>query len=199
MAFSRGPRYFPPPEDTHKINRRIRAPQVRLIDADGTQVGVVTIEDALRRAEAAQLDLVEVAPTAQPPVCRILDYGKFKYQQHKKEAEARRKASTTQVKELRLSYRTDTGDIKRQIEKARMFIEAGDRVKFILRFRGREMAYQDLGREKLLKVCGELKDVATIEGNPRMEGRMMAAILVPAKKKAPKPAAPAPKPEATAS
>jgi len=199
LAFSRGPRYFPPPEDTHKINRRIRAPQVRLIDADGTQVGVVTIEDALRRAEAAQLDLVEVAPTAQPPVCRILDYGKFKYQQHKKEAEARRKASTTQVKELRLSYRTDTGDIKRQIEKARMFIEAGDRVKFILRFRGREMAYQDLGREKLLKVCGELKDVATIEGNPRMEGRMMAAILVPAKKKAPKPAAPAPKPEATAS
>jgi len=200
LAFSRGPRYFPPPEDTHKINRRIRAPQVRLIDADGTQVGVVSIEDALRRAEVAQLDLVEVAPIAQSPVCRILDYGKFKYQQHKKEAEARRKASTTQVKELRLSYRTDTGDIKRQVEKARLFIEAGDRVKFILRFRGREMAYQDLGREKLLKVCGELNDVATIEGNPRMEGRMMAVIMVPGKKKATKPAtAPAPKPEATAS
>jgi translation initiation factor IF-3 len=170
-----------------------------LIDADGTQVGVVSIEDALRRAEAAQLDLVEVAPTAQPPVCRILDYGKFKYQQHKKEAEARRKASTTQVKELRLSYRTDTGDIERQVQKARTFIEAGDRVKFILRFRGREMAYQDLGREKLLRVCNGLKDVATIEGNPRMEGRMMAVILVPAKKKVPKPAAAPAKPEATAS
>lgn len=186
MPYSRGPRnrYFPPPEETHKINRRIRAPQVRLIGADGSQVGVVSIEDALRRAEEAQLDLVEVAPSAQPPVCRILDYGKFKYQQHKKEAEARRKSSTTTVKELRLGYRTDTGDLERQIAKARTFLEAGDRVKFILRFRGREMAYTNLGREKLLGVCNALKDVATVEGNPRMEGRMMAAILMPSRKKA---------------
>jgi translation initiation factor IF-3 len=157
---------------------------VRLIDANGGQVGVVTLDDALRRAEEAQLDLVEVAPTAQPPVCRILDYGKFKYQLHKKEAEAKRKATITTVKELRLGYRTDTGDMERQIERARSFLEEGDRVKFILRFRGREMAYQDLGRQKLLRVCDALKDAATVEGNPRMEGRMMHVLLMPSKKKA---------------
>jgi len=148
----------------------------------------VPIEEAWRRAEDAQLDLVEVAPTAQPPVCRILDYGKFKYQQHKKEAEARRKQATTTVKELRLGYRTDVGDMERQIHKAREFLAAGDRVKFSLRFRGREMAYQDLGRQKLMGVCDALKDVSTVEGNPRMEGRLMGVVLAPgAKKKAPKP------------
>jgi translation initiation factor IF-3 len=156
-----------------------------LIDANGGQVGVVTLDDALRRAEEAQLDLVEVAPTAQPPVCRILDYGKFKYQLHKKEAEAKRKATITTVKELRLGYRTDIGDMERQIGRARSFLEEGDRVKFILRFRGREMAYQDLGRQKLLRVCEALKDAATVEGNPRMEGRMMHVLLMPSKKKAP--------------
>lgn len=176
-------RFVSPPEETHRINRRIRAPQVRLIDTDGTQIGIVPIEEALRRAEEAQLDLVEVAPQAKPPVCRILDYGKFKYQQQKKEAEAKRKAATTQVKELRLSYRTDTGDIKRQIEKARAFLAEGDRVKFILRFRGREMAYQDLGRQKLLSVCEQLSDIASIDGTPRMEGRMMSVVLAPLKKK----------------
>jgi len=184
LAFrGRGPRFIPPPPDAHRINRYIRAPQVRLIGADGTQYGVVAIEDALRRAEESQLDLVEVAPTAQPPVCRILDYGKFKYQQHKKEAEARRKQSTTQVKELRLGYRTDVGDMERQIQKAREFLAAGDRVKFALRFRGREMAYQDLGRAKLMRVCEALSDVATVEGNPRMEGRLMGVVLAPGVKK----------------
>jgi translation initiation factor IF-3 len=179
----RGPRFIAPPPDQHRINRKIRVPNVRLIDSDGSQVGIVPIEEALRRAEDQQLDLVEVAPTAQPPVCRILDYGKFKYQQHKKEVEAKKKASTTTVKELRLSYRTDTGDIERQVTKARGFLETGDRVKLGLRFRGREMAYQDLGREKLLRMCEALKDVAAMEGTPRMEGRMMGVILAPLKKK----------------
>jgi len=183
----RGPRTFQAPPDQHRINRRIRVPQVRLIDENGTQVGVVSIDDALRRAESAQLDLVEVAPTAQPPVCRILDYGKFKYQQHKKEAEAKKKATTTQVKELRMSYRTDTGDIERQIAKARSFLEEGDRVKFIMRFRGRELAYQDLGRQKLVRVCKALEDIATVEGTPRMEGKMMGVILAPGRKKSTKP------------
>ena len=194
MAFrGRGPRFVPPPTDAHRINRHIRTPQVRLIGSDGTQYGVVAIEDALRRAEEAQLDLVEVAPTAQPPVCRILDYGKFKYQQHKKEAEARRKQATTTVKELRLGYRTDVGDLERQIQKAREFLAEGDRVKFSLRFRGREMAYQDLGREKLMRVCEALKDAATVEGNPRMEGRLMGVVLAPGvKKKSTKPLAPRP-------
>jgi len=179
----RGPRFVPPPEETHRINRRIRTPQVRLIGADGEQVGIVPIDEALRLAEQAALDLVEIAPTAQPPVCRILDYGKFKYQQHKKESEAKKKATVTQVKELRLGYRTGVGDIERQIAKAREFLEAGDRVKFLLRFRGREMAYQHLGREKLLGVCDALKDVAITEGDPRMEGRMMGIVLAPSRKK----------------
>lgn len=194
MAYrGRGPRFVPPPEESHRINRKIRTPQVRLIGAAGEQVGIVPIEEALRLAELASLDLVEIAPTAQPPVCRILDYGKFKYQQHKKESEAKKKATVTQVKELRLGYRTDHGDIDRQIAKAREFLEAGDRVKFLLRFRGREMAYQHLGREKLLGVCDSLKDVATSEGDPRMEGRMMGIVLAPSRKKpVVKPAGPAP-------
>lgn len=195
MAFrGRGPRFVPPPQETHRINQRIRVPEVRLIGADGSQVGVVPIADALRRAEEAQLDLVEVAPSASPPVCRILDYGKFKYQQHKKEVESKRKQSTTTLKELRLGYKTDVGDLERQIGKARAFLEVGDRVKFSLRFRGREMAYQDLGRQKLLKVCKALSDIATVEGNPRMEGRLMGVVLAPGVKK-PKPVAKAPRKE----
>lgn len=200
MAYrGRGPRFVAPPEDTHRINRKIRVPQVRLIDADGSQVGIVPIEEALQKAESAQLDLVEIAPKAQPPVCRILDYGKFKYQQHKKEAEAKKKSTTTTVKELRLGYRTDTGDIERQIAKARDFLESGDRVKFLLRFRGREMAYQNLGRQKLLGVCDALKDIATAEGDPRMEGRMMGIVLAPGKKKAKGPKEPGPSKESVPS
>jgi translation initiation factor IF-3 len=194
----RGPRFVPPPEELHRINRRIRVPEVRLIGAAGEQVGIVPIDQALKLADEAQLDLVEIAATAQPPVCRILDYGKFKYQQHKKESEAKKKATTTTVKELRLGYRTDKGDITRQISKARAFLEAGDRVKFLLRFRGREMAYQSLGREKLLGVCEALSDISTAEGYPRMEGRMMGILIAPGKKKAtakPRPTAAAPTPE----
>jgi translation initiation factor IF-3 len=180
----RGPHFVPPPEEAHRINRKIRTPQVRLIGANGEQIGIVPIDEALRLAEQAALDLVEIAPKAQPPVCRILDYGKFKYQQHKKESEAKKKATVTQVKELRLGYRTDSGDIERQVIKARQFLEDGDRVKFLLRFRGREMAYQNLGREKLMGVCDALKDCAIPEGEPRMEGRMMGIVLAPSRKKA---------------
>jgi translation initiation factor IF-3 len=185
-------RFVPPPPEAHRINRNIRAPQVRLIGADGAQLGVMTVEDALRRAEDAQLDLVEVASNADPPVCRILDYGKFKYQQHKKESEAKRKQSTTTVKELRLGYRTDVGDLERQIQKARKFLDDGDRVKFSLRFRGREMAYQNLGREKLMRVCKALEDIASVEGSPRMEGRLMGVVLAPGVKKKAKPVRKAP-------
>ena len=112
MAYrGRGPRFVPPPQEQHRINRKIRSPEVRLIGPDGEQVGVVTVEYALVRAENAGMDLVEVAPTAKPPVCRILDYGKFQYQQHKKEAESKRKQSITTLKELRLGYKTDVGDL----------------------------------------------------------------------------------------
>ncbi len=139
------------------------------------------MEEALRIAEDAGLDLVEVAPTAKPPVCRLLDYSKFKYQQHKKEVQAKKKQSTTTVKELRIGYKTDVHDLERQIERAREFLLHGDRVKFSLRFRGREMAYQHLGREKLMTVCQALDDVAEIEGTPKMEGRRMEVRLVPRK------------------
>lgn len=139
------------------------------------------MEEALRIAEDAGLDLVEVAPTANPPVCRLLDYSKFKYQQHKKEVQAKKKQSTTTVKELRIGYKTDVHDLERQIERAREFLLHGDRVKFSLRFRGREMAYQHLGKEKLLTVCQALEDVAEIEGTPKMEGRRMEVRLVPRK------------------
>jgi len=187
LAFrGRGPRFVPPPQEQHRINRKIRCPEVRLIAADGGQVGIVPTDKALRLAENSGLDLVEVAPMAKPPVCRILDYGKFKYQQHKKEAESKRRQSVTTLKELRLGYKTDVGDLERQIAKARKFLEEGDRVKFTLRFRGREMAYQDLGRSKLMKICEALADIASVEGNPRMEGRLMGVILAPGTKKRPK-------------
>ena len=166
-----------------RVNHRIRVPEVRVIDADGAMLGVLSTHEALRMAQEKGLDLVEVNPKADPPVCKILDYGKFKYQQHKKESEAKKKATVTQVKELRLGYRTGVGDIERQIAKAREFLEEGDRVKFLLRFRGREMAYQHLGREKLLGVCDALKDCAITEGDPRMEGRMMGIVLAPSRKK----------------
>lgn len=184
MAFrGRGPRFVPPPQEQHRINRKIRCPEVRLIDADGSQVGVVSTDEAMRIAENAGLDLVEVAPLAKPPVCRILDYGKFKYQQHKKEAESKRKQATTTLKELRLGYKTDVGDLERQIAKGRVFLDSGDRVKFTLRFRGRELAYQNLGREKLLKICAALADIASVEGSPKMEGRLMGVVLAPGVKK----------------
>lgn len=172
---------------------------MRLVGPNGAQLGIVPLEEALRRAEEAHLDLVEVAPQATPPVCRIMDYGKFKYQQHKKEAEARRKQSITTVKELRLSYRTDVGDLERQIQRAREFLREGDRVKFTLRFRGREMQYQDLGREKLVKVCEALSDIATVDGTPRMEGRMMSVVLAPAVKKKAKSSTGAASPDAQSS
>jgi len=188
LAFrGRGPRFVPPPQEQHRINRKIRCPEVRLIDAEGGQVGIVATDEALRLAENAGLDLVEVAPQAKPPVCRILDYGKFKYQQHKKEVESKRKQSITTLKELRLGYKTDVGDLERQIAKARKFLDDGDRVKFTLRFRGREMAYQNLGREKLMKICEALSDAASVEGTPRMEGRLMGVVLAPGVKKKAKP------------
>jgi len=152
---------------------------VRLVGPDGRQIGIVSTEEALRQAEQAHLDLVEVAPMANPPVCRIMDYGKFKYQEHKKAVEARKKQSVTSVKELRLGYRTDTHDLERQIEKAREFLGTGDRVKFILRFRGREMEYQELGQQKLLAVCEALRDVGQMEGSPKMEGRTIGVVLAP--------------------
>ena len=180
MQRPRGRQFLPVrPEDEHRINRQIRVPQVRLIGVKGEHLGVVGTEEAIRMAQEAEVDLVEVAPAAQPPVCRLLDYGKFRYSKQKKEAEAKKKQHVTQLKELRVRPGTDDHDLERQLKKAHEFLSDGQRVKFTLRFRGREMAHQQLGREKLLRVADQLSDVGWIELEPRTDGRVMNLVLAP--------------------
>jgi len=184
MQRPRGRQFLPVrPDDEHRINRHIRVPQVRLVGVKGEQLGIVPIEEALRLAQEAEVDLVEVAPTAQPPVCRLLDYGKFRYAQQKKEAEAKKKQHVTQLKELRVRPGTDEHDVERQLKKAQEFLSDGQRVKFTLRFRGREMAHQTLGRAKLLNVAQQLADYGWIELEPRTEGRVMNLVLAPGQRK----------------
>lgn len=159
------------------INDQIRARQVRLIAEDGEQVGVVTIQDALARAEEAGLDLVEISPNAEPPVCKILDYGKYKYEQQKKAAEARKKQKVIEVKELKFRPNIDDHDYQVKIKAARRFLEDGDKVKITLRFRGREMAHLDLGMKVMGRVREELADIAKVEMDARVEGRQAIMIL----------------------
>ena len=154
-------------------------PSVRLIDENSEQRGVVDTEEARALALEAGLDLVEVAPTADPPVCRILDYGKFKYQQKKKTHQGRVKQHVAHVKELRVRPKTDKHDLATKIRKARAFLEKHDRVLFNVMFRGRELAHTDIGRDKLLIVAQELEDVAKVERPPLMEGRRMTMTLAP--------------------
>ena len=174
----------------YRVNRQIRIPEVRLIDEKGAQIGVVTTAEAMRLAEAAKLDLVEVSPMAKPPVCRILDFGKFKYAQRKKERGHHSRAS--QLKELRVRPGTDAHDLERQLKKAQEFLEDGQRVKFTLRFRGREMAHQDLGRAKLEGVADQLADIGWVEISPRTEGRVMHLVMAPGQRKKHAPAGAAP-------
>lgn len=171
--------------DRLRINNRIRARDVRLIDENGSQVGIVQLRDALMMAEERGLDLVEVAPTAVPPVCRIMDYGKFRYEQTKKEREARKHQKQADLKEVRLKPKTDDHDLDVKAKQARRFLLAGDKVKFTVRFRGREMAHPDIGREMLEQMAEELRDVATVEQRPLMEGRALSLMLAPSTK--PKP------------
>ncbi len=186
MQRPRGRQFLPVrPEEEHRINRQIRVPQVRLIGLHGDQLGVVGTEEALKLAHDAEVDLVEVAPSAQPPVCRLMDYGKFRYSKQKKEAEAKKKQHITQLKELRIRPGTDDHDLERQLKRAQEFLGDGQRVKFTLRFRGREMAHQSLGREKLLRVAGMLADVGWIELEPRTEGRVMNLVIAPGQRKRP--------------
>lgn len=185
MHRPRGPRFMPVrPEESHRTNRQIRVPQVRLIGAKGEQVGLISTDDALKMAQDAGLDLVEVAPNASPPVCRLLDYGKFRYSKQKKDAEAKKKQHVTQVKELRVRPGTDVNDLQRQMKKAKAFLEDGQRVKFTLRFRGREMAHQDLGRKKLVTLAQQLEEFGWVEVSPRTEGRVMHLVMAPGQKKA---------------
>lgn len=156
---------------------------MRLIDAEGEQAGVVPIEEALRMAEEAELDLVEVAPNAEPPVCRIMDYGKYKFEQSKKLQAARKKQKQIQVKEIKFRPGTDEGDYRVKLRNLVRFLTEGDKAKVTLRFRGREMAHQELGRELLQRVEKDLEEYATVEQFPKMEGRQMVMVLSPKKTK----------------
>ncbi len=164
-----------------RINDRIRGPEIRLIGADGENVGVVTPERAMQMAEEAGLDLVEISPNAAPPVCKIMDFGKFKYETQKKEAEARKKQKIIEIKEIKFRPNTDTHDYDVKMRSVFKFLDEGDKVKVTLRFRGREMAHQDLGRQLLERVAEDTKDVGKIENFPKMEGRQMVMLIGPAR------------------
>jgi len=158
---------------------------VRVIGADGSQVGVISIAAANKLAEEAELDLVEIAPTANPPVCRVMDYGKFKYRESKKQHEARLKQKQIVVKEVKFRPGTDEGDYKIKLRNLTRFLEEGDKAKITLRFRGREMAHQEFGMRLLERVKGDLEEVAVVEQFPKMEGRQLVMVLSPKKKVAP--------------
>jgi translation initiation factor IF-3 len=162
-----------------KINDAIRAREVRLIDENGQNVGVVSRVDALDRAVAAGLDLVEVSPDAQPPVCKILDYGKFKYQEQKKAAEARKNQKIVEIKEIKMRPTIDDHDYDVKMRSIKRFFEEGDKVKVTLRFRGREMAHQEIGYQLLQRVKAELQELSKVEAEPRLEGRQMVMVLAP--------------------
>jgi translation initiation factor IF-3 len=168
----------PRDNEKHRINEAIEADEVRVVTEDGEQLGVLSLADAIAKAEESGMDLVEVAASASPPVCRILDYGKLKYKEQKKAAETRKRSSTTVVKELRIRYRTDTHDLNTKLRKARKFLESGDRVRFQMRFRGREVVYRDLGVETFNQVAEELADIASIEDrSPLLNNRMMITFV----------------------
>lgn len=166
-------------EKDPRINHRIRATEVRLIDPDGNQLGVVELDDALEKADDWGLDLVEVAPNAKPPVCRIMDFGKYKYQQKKRDAEAKKKSSRVELKEVKFRPKTDTHDIETKLRHARRFLEERNRVKFTVMFRGREMAHPGIAEEMLIECAEDLSDVANVEQRPKMEGRNMTMLLTP--------------------
>ncbi len=162
-----------------RINDAIQARDVRLIDENGENVGVVSCDDAQERADQAGLDLVEVSPDADPPVCKIMDYGKYKYQAQKKAAEARKNQKIVQIKEIKMRPAIDDHDYNVKMRSIKRFFEDGDKVKVTLRFRGREMAHQQLGMAVLQRVKGDLETIAKVEAEPRLEGRQMVMVLAP--------------------
>ncbi|MDQ2641267.1 MAG: translation initiation factor IF-3 [Pseudomonadota bacterium] len=163
-------------------NEEITSPQVRVIGADGEQAGVMLRAQALQLAVDAQLDLVEVSPTAEPPVVRVMDFGKYLFEQNKKAHSAKRKQKQIQVKEVKFRPGTEEGDYQVKLRNLTRFLTEGDKAKVTLRFRGREMAHQDIGRRLLQRVSGDLAEIAVIEQNPLMEGRQMVMVFSPKKK-----------------
>lgn len=159
------------------INEQIRDREVRVIGEDGEQLGIMSSRDAMKRAEEAGLDLVKIAPTAKPPVCKIVDYGKFRYEQARKEKEAKKKQKIIDVKEIRLSPNIDTNDLNTKVNAARKFLTKGDKVKVTLRFRGREMAHMANSKHILDDIAEQLADIAVVEKAPKVEGRSMTMFL----------------------
>ncbi len=181
-TIARRPHNAPPQRDTGpRVNERITSNEIRLIGAEGENVGVVSPAEAMRMADEAELDLVEISPNASPPVCKIMDFGKFKYEQQKREAEARKKQKIIELKEVKFRPNTDINDYNVKMRNVTKFLENGDKVKITLRFRGREMAHQNLGRELLERVAKDVTEaeLGKVENMPKMEGRQMIMIIGP--------------------
>ncbi len=168
-----------PTREGPRVNEEIRVPSVRLIDEEGEMQGVMTTRDAMQRAFSVGLDLLEISPNAEPPVVKILDYGKFKYEQQKKKNEARKKQKVIEIKEVKVRPNIDENDYQVKMRAMKSFIEEGDKVKVTLRFRGREMAHQDLGVKVLERIRGDMDERAKVEQMPRMENRQMIMVLSP--------------------
>jgi translation initiation factor IF-3 len=168
-----------PSRDGPRVNEDIRVPQVRLIDQDGEMQGVMTARDALLRAYAVGMDLLEISPNADPPVCKILDYGKYKYELQKKKNEAKKRQRVIEIKEIKVRPNIDENDYQVKMRAMKTFIEEGDKVKVTLRFRGREMAHQDIGIKVLERIRAELEQTTKVEQMPRMENRQMIMVLSP--------------------
>ncbi|AMC13055.1 translation initiation factor IF-3 [Liberibacter crescens] len=166
-------------KDGPRVNKAIRVPKVQLINADGHNMGEVSTSDALRMAEEAGLDLMEISSNTNPPVCKILDLGKLKYSNQKKAAEARKKQKIIEVKEIKMRPNIDTHDYEVKMKAMRRFFEDGHKVKLTLKFRGREMAHQDLGMKLFMKIKDQIQDVAKVETDPKLEGRQVMMVLAP--------------------
>ena len=162
-----------------RINHRIRVPEVRLVGVDAEQLGIVPVEQAMKMAEDAGVDLVEVAPQARPPVCRLMDYGKFKYKQKKQKQEAKRSSTQVEVKEVKFRPKTEKHDFDTKMNRAKRFLGDGNRVKVTIMFRGRELAYTERQRHRLLEIAEALVDIAQVDVAPKMEGRTMSMMLNP--------------------
>ncbi len=163
------------------MNEEINAPKVRLINAEGQQVGVVSLREAQQKAQEADLDLVEIVPNAKPPVCRIMDYGKFLFEQNKKRQVAKKKQKQVQIKEVKFRPSTEEGDYQVKLRSLIRFLEEGDKAKITLRFRGREMSHQELGQKLLKRIEADLTEHGSVEQQPKMEGRQMVMVVAPKK------------------
>ena len=159
------------------INEQIRDKEVRVIGEDGEQLGIMSAKEALKLAKEAELDLIKIAPTAKPPVCKIVDYGKYRYEQMRKEKEAKKKQKTIDIKEIRFSPNIDTNDLKTKMNQARKFLSKGDKVKVSIRFRGRELAHMEIGTEILNNFAAQMEDIAIVEKPAKVEGRSMLMFL----------------------